>query len=292
MRPGLLAWGQYRYGKVALLVALLSLVLYISQGHGAAQPANGGTWQGYLLGGVGVGLIIWLSLLGVRKRSYRSRLGTVQGWSSAHVWLGSVLLLVVTLHCAAQFGWNVHTLAYALLCLVIISGFYGLYVYAHVPTHMSRNSAGQARDAWLEELSELDGQIRATARGCDAELQAMAISAVELTRLGGGLSQQLSARDRSTIKMPQSSRPVANAGQRVILDALAQRIPVAEKKSEAQVMNELLALFGRRQVILQRLRQHIQAQGLLRIWLYFHVPLTVALLAALLVHVLTVFLYW
>lgn len=292
MRTGLLAWHNYRYGRWALIVAVLSIVLYVTQSLEQSQPANGGTWQGYVLGSVGALLIIWLSVLGARKRSYASNLGTVQGWTSAHVWLGAVLLLVATLHCAAQFGWNVHTLAYVLMCLVVVSGFYGLYVYMHIPGRMAANSAGQDRSAWLEELGALDEQIREVARGCEAQLQLMAFSALELTRLGGGLWQQLSARDLSRIKTGDASKPLANMGQAVILQALAERIPVADKQSEAKVMNDLLALFGRRRVILLRLRKDIQAQALLKIWLYFHVPLTIALLAALSVHILTVFLYW
>ncbi|MCZ6856270.1 MAG: hypothetical protein O7G86_20330, partial [Gammaproteobacteria bacterium] len=34
---------------------------------GGGEPANGGTWQGYLLGTIGALLIVWLTLLGVRK---------------------------------------------------------------------------------------------------------------------------------------------------------------------------------------------------------------------------------
>ena len=64
-------------------------------------------------------------LLGVRKRRYRSGTGSLQGWTSAHVYIGTSLLVIVTLHTAFEFGWNVHTAAYALMVLVIDSGFIG-----------------------------------------------------------------------------------------------------------------------------------------------------------------------
>ena len=123
MRESLLSWRRQRYLKWALAVGALSILVYASQSSTDAQPPNGGTWQGYVLGTLGALLIVWLTFLGVRKRRYNSTSGTVQGWTSAHVYLGTVLLLVATLHCAAQFGMNVHTLAYVLMCLVVFSGF-------------------------------------------------------------------------------------------------------------------------------------------------------------------------
>ncbi|TXS96727.1 hypothetical protein FV139_04480 [Parahaliea maris] len=292
MHTSLLAWRNFRYGKWALLLGVIGIGLYLSQGGNAAQPPNGGTWQGYVLGTVGALLIVWLSVLGVRKRRYSSAAGTVQGWTSAHVYLGAVLLLIGTLHSAAQVGWNVHTLAYALMCLVIFSGFYGLYVYIHLPGHLATNNAGKDRDAWLEELADLDSNIRDTVESCDAELQAMALSALDLTQLGGSTWQQLTARDGSRIVLPGQSKAVSNAEQGIIVNALSERIPDARKQSQAEVLNELLALFGRRRVILHLLRQDVRLKGLLKVWLFVHIPLTIALLVALSIHIFSVFIYW
>ena len=77
-----------------------------------------------------------------------------------------------------------------------------------------------------------------------------------------------------------------------MINTLSRRIPDAGKQSEAEVLNQLLTLFGRRQFILGTLRRDIQLKGLLKIWLYLHIPLTVALLVALLIHILSVFIYW
>jgi hypothetical protein len=295
MRESLLSWQRYRYLHWSVLLGVISILLFVSQDADGPQPPNGGTWQGYVLGTIGALLIVWLTALGLRKRSYSSTLGTVQGWTSAHVYLGAMLLLVATLHCAAQFGWNVHTLAYVLMCLVIATGLYGLYVYMHMPDHMSRNNAGKDRQAWLEELAAVDESIRKAMERCDANVQTLALSALALTRLGGGILDQLLARDRCRVKPPgqgDDAKSVRNPEQGVVIDALSRLIPDARKQSEAEVLNELLALFGRRQVILQRLRRDIQHRALLKIWLYFHVPLTVSLLVALSIHILVVFLYW
>ncbi len=294
MHQNILRFSNRRYLFVAVGVLLLSVVLYLSQA-GGAQPPNGGTWQGYVLGTIGALLIVWLSLLGVRKRRYSSSLGTVQGWTSAHVYLGAALLVVATLHCAAQFGWNVHTLAYVLMAGVILSGFYGIYVYLHYPGRIAGNRLNQPRQAWLNELADVDEEALSAAADCGADVQSMVASAIELSRYGGGFFAQLSGKDYSMVHLPQAEgggKPLPNVEQQEVIKRLAKRIPRSNKRSEAAALDELLTLFSRRQTILRLLRNDIRMQGLVKVWLFFHVPLTVALLAALLVHILSVFIYW
>ena len=79
--------------------------------HRPPLAPNGGTSLGLALGTVAALLIVWLMLFGLRKRDYRSRLGTLRGWLSAHVYLGASLIVIGTLHTGFEFGWNVHTLA-------------------------------------------------------------------------------------------------------------------------------------------------------------------------------------
>ena len=47
--------GRYFYLSLALLV--ICILIYASQG--GKQPANGGTWQGYVLGTLGAVLIVF-----------------------------------------------------------------------------------------------------------------------------------------------------------------------------------------------------------------------------------------
>lgn len=51
-------------------------------------------------------------------------------------------------------------------------------------------------------------------------------------------------------------------------------------------------LLGRREAQLSKLRRHLRLRGLLEVWLWVHVPATVALLAALTAHVISEFYYW
>ena len=286
--------GRYLWWALALVA--LSAVVYSTQvGLGRR---NGGTWQGYTLGTAAALLIVWLALFGIRKRAYSSRLGTVQGWASAHVYLGIALTIVATLHCAFNFGWNIHTLAYALMIAVILSGFIGLYVYLNSPGTIADNRAGGARAELFAELYELDTEARDLAARCNPAVALAVKSSIERTVLGGSVLRQLAARDDSRLMVTDEATPdagarlVANTDQQAVIDFVSNRLPRTEKRAEAAVLQSLITVLCRRQMILRRIRRDIRLTGWLRLWLYVHVPLSIALIAALSAHILVTFVYW
>ena len=277
-----------------MLVA--AIAVYLSQP--ASLPRNGGSWQGYGLGGLGALLILWLAWLGIRKRRLRNNRGTLQGWTSAHVYLGLTLPVVATLHCAFQFGWNIHTLAYALMLGVIASGGYGLYSYLRFPRLLVNNRGEDSMDARLQELARLDAAALETAGECDESVHAGVTSAIERTAVGASFMDQLLARDRSRVTLaadpnaPEQTRQLANADQQAIMAFLTRRIPDTSRRGEAENLRNLLAAFGRRAEILRRVRRELSLQLRLKLWLCFHIPLTVGLIVALSAHVVSVFFYW
>jgi hypothetical protein len=278
---------RYLWWSLGLLV--LSGALYATQG--TVQPPNGGTWQGYVLGTLGALLIVWLTFLGVRKRSYKTTLGTVQGWTSAHVYLGTALLIIATLHSGFQVGWNLHTLAYVLMCIVIASGFFGLYSYLNNPALISRNREGGGRAELFAELFELDKQSRSLSQKCAPEVGIAVASSIERTTLGGGVYAQLFSGDESFF-VRGAGAPVRNSDQQGVIDFVADRLPRAQKGIEAANLQQLIVLLCRRQAVLRRIRRDIRLRGWLKIWLYFHIPVTFALLIALVVHIVSTFVYW
>lgn len=296
IHENILKYRSARYLWTSVAITVASVAVYVSQD--PSEPRNGGTWQGYVLGTAGALLIVWLSALGIRKRAYRSRLGSVQGWTSAHVYLGTVLVLVATLHCAAQFGWNVHTLAYALMVVVVLSGFFGVYTYLVHPRLLSDVRSGGSRDALFAELFELDKKGRGLARQCDPDIQGAVLSSIARTSLGGGVLAQLLGRDGSRFiaaSAGSDGKPVAaipNRDQQAVIDLVASTVPRANKHTEAANLQTLLSVLSRRQTILQRLRRDVRLQGWLRVWLYVHVPITIGLLAALTAHIVATFVYW
>lgn len=274
---------EYRAGlylKVALVGCLAAVALFAA--HAPATQGYGGSALGYTLGTVAALLVLWLMALGVRKRRYRSRLGTVQGWTSAHVYLGASLLVIATVHTGFEFGWNVHTLAYVLMLLVIASGVVGVYAYLHYPVLMTKNMADETLEALLLKIADLDRKCRRLALDLPDEVTAIVTRATRSStrepRIGGSLRRQLAG----------DAVPCPTRAAAAELVALGARY----KGEQATLHGQLVSAMTRKSVLIDRVRRDLRYRAFMHIWLYAHVPLSFALLAALIAHVVSVFYFW
>lgn len=291
MHESILAFRNRRYLWVALSVVVLSVAAYWI--HDPQEPPNGGTWLGYTLGTIGAVLILWLTWFGVRKRRYSSTVGTVQGWLSAHVYLGVALVVVVLLHSGFQYGWNVHTLALVLMLIVVASGGYGVFVYLKYPHRISENRGGVSNAELLMQLDDLDKRSVRAARDLPPEYAEFVDSGIRRTELGSTLWQRLRNEDQSRIVLPGSgSKAVSNTGQEAALDWLAEKQSTASDPDVAAKIGELSALLRNKRRLMKQLAVDLKLQAAIEIWLFVHVPVTAALLLALFAHILIVFLYW
>lgn len=295
MHQSIVGYRHARYFWVATILTVAAIAAYMW--HEPPDPPNGGTWLGYTLGTIGAALILWLMFLGIRKRRYNSRLGTVQGWTSAHIYLGSAVLILATLHSGWQVGWNVHTLAYVLMCLVIFSGFFGLFAYIRYPDLVTENRNGMTREQLFKQVKDLDRQCIRTAEGLDTETRALIESAAERTSVGGGWWSQLTGGDGSKLVLPATYASgeggmVSNKDQRKVVDLLSKRLAESRGGAELAGLQSLLSGVATKQALMRRIRRDIRFHALLQIWLYVHVPLSFGLLAALITHIVSVFIYW
>jgi hypothetical protein len=270
-----LEYRDYRYLKLAVLLVLAVVFAYgwyqYPLGH------YGGTPLGYTLGTIAALLIVWLMWLGVQKRRYRTT-GDIKGWVSAHVYLGTSLVVTATLHAAFQVGWNVHTLAYVLMMLVIASGFYGVYAYLRYPTVMTENLGEDTLEGLVLKIADIDREARRLALGMSDDVNRAVLASVKDTRIGGGVYAQL----RDSV----SSCPTTAAVR------LVKTLATTVKGEAARQHQELYGLMLRKERLVARARTDIRFKAIMDIWLYFHVPLSIALLAALVAHIVAVFFYW
>ncbi len=234
---------------------------------------NGGTWYGYTLGTIGLLLILWLTLLGLRKRAMTRGVWSLKAWTSAHVYLGLGLIVIATLHTGFQFGWNVHTLAYVLMMLVILSGLWGVTAYATIPVTLSSNRQELTETQMVDGLRAIDRELHDAAQPLDGKLAAAVQASLLQNPFGGGLWVRLAARDRGCATERAFRR----------LSGADQSDPVIAKVD---------GLLHRKREMLAQLRRHLRLKALLELWLYIHVPITFVLIAALTAHVVSVFFYW
>ncbi|MHA6334032.1 hypothetical protein ACXYL9_10155 [Qipengyuania sp. CAU 1752] len=266
---------RMRWAKIA---GALSFVLFLGYLLIDQQPRpNGGSWYGYLLGTIGLGLIIWLSLLGIRKRKMTEGHWSLKAWTSAHVYLGLSLVVIGTLHTGFQLGWNVHTLAWSLMMLVIVSGLYGIAVYATLPSQLSSNRKEMTRKQMVDAVEAIDRQLEQAAQPLDREQSNLVIAALEQDIFAGGFWARLSGNySKCTTKRA--------------LDSMPDDFRTSQNEISAE--GKVRALLRRRAASLAQIRRHMQIKARLEIWLFIHIPATIALLAALLAHVISVFYYW
>jgi hypothetical protein len=294
MHQSFINFRGYRYALMALAGSVAAMLWYMLDR--PRVPPNGSTWLGYTLGTIAALLVIFLALFGVRKRSFHSTVGTAIGWLSAHVYLGLAALLIATLHSGMHFGRNVHTVAYVLMCIVTLSGVWGVYAYVSFPGAMMQQRGNRRRSEFLRQIAEIDSSALDLAAGISPWIGHMLAEGARRTDLGGGsLWKQLRGRDESTLMLgtaPQQAHLVSNANQRMLIRTLAELRPGRSSAVALSSVQKLLELAGSKAALLQRLRRETQLAALLRIWLFLHVPMCCALLAALGIHVVTVFLYW
>lgn len=269
---GFLRYANFRWAKISgglcLLIILSYALVDVTPRH------NGGSWYGYTLGTIGALLILWLTALGYRKRKMTSDYWSLKAWTSAHVYLGLSLIVIGTWHTGFQLGWNVHTLAWVLMMLVILSGLYGIIVYATLPQALSNNRDEMTQMQMLEAIRAFDRQLHAAAQPLTPQDTAPVLASLDEDPFAGGIMARLSGR------YPRCAT------------AAALRALGASRNGDAEARDKVIGLLSQKEAALARLREHLRLRALLEIWLYVHVPLTFALIAALSAHIISVFFYW
>lgn len=266
----------YRWLNISVLLCVAVTLGYI---FADVRPRpNGGTWYGYVLGVLGTILILWLTMLGVRKRIPSRKRWSLKGWTSAHVYLGLSLIVIGTLHAGFQIGWNVHTLSYVLMMLVILSGLLGVIAYATLPKWMSLNREELTEDQMIEGLRSMDRQLNDAAQPLEFRYSELVRKAIKEDPFSGGLLQRLFG------IYPQSAATRTLAKYHDEIEG--------QRGRDENPLGKINGLLARKNVKLTRFRKHLRYKALLEVWLYFHIPLTFALIAALSAHIISVFFYW
>ena len=314
-RSGVLGYKNFRYLKATGLLSVIAIGAYLIQDQSYGGTWLG--YALGILSVLNIGLLMWYGIAKRRisgaqdRRQYQKnatrkqdgdadqaglpgssaerrklqakdswRYGvTLQGWLSAHIYLGASLIVFASLHTAFHFGWNVHTLSFVLMMLVIASGFYGVYAYLNYPRMITLNMGSGSMEDLLLKIGELDELARTRALSLPDEVNALVLRACRETRLGGNFFQQLKGWQRDC--------PTSFAVQQVLL--LGKKYT---KDDQPKLLRDLYSVLLHKEKLVLRARNLIMLQARLQAWLYLHAPLSVALLAALAAHIVAIYFYW
>lgn len=98
-----------------------------------------GTWltMRWLTGLVGLLGIAAVMTYPIRKQIYRRRAGALRYWMLAHVYLGGLAAVLLTLHAGAHTGGLLTTSLYVTFYFVIGTGIFGIFAYIFAPRIMT-----------------------------------------------------------------------------------------------------------------------------------------------------------
>lgn len=273
---------------VAVIISVIAITAYVV--HDPIGGRDGSTAVGFGLGGFSALIVLYLAWLGVRKRRFSSSKGRRRDVVSAHVYLGLALIFTATLHTGFEFEWSIHTLGYILLMLVILSGIFGISVYAGLPDAISRNLSelivekkrfdSSNLEQLEQDIEDIDKRLERAMQFLPDVFRAPVKNSLENTRLGGGIVRILSGSSRrcATAKALAEVRDLIDRGH----------FTDEERRRLVEVNRDL----ARKREVAACLRRDGRYRALLQIWLWIHVPLTSALIFTLIAHVILVFFYW
>jgi hypothetical protein len=164
------------------------------------------------------------------------------------------------------------------MMLVILTGIYGISVYASLPRDLSDNSAEFTRPQMIDAVQKIDRQLQIAAQPLGVADTAIVRRSMDDNPFRGGVFRRLSGH-----------HPRCSTARAVV--ELRRRQATATGEQE-DALDAVIRLLERKSAALGRIREHMRVRAMLEVWLYIHVPVTFALIAALGAHIVSVFFYW
>ena len=266
----------------APLVLLLGMQLPVAT---YLSPKSG---IGYAIGIVGGVMILLQLLYALRKRVHFMRfLGTVAGWFQVHMMFGIVAPVCILIHCGFSLGATNSNIALFCMLTVAGSGIFGRYFYAKIHRGLYgrkanlaelQASAGELRDRgskllMMPKLMELaDEQERRLLAVADWNSALLGLAPFAIaSRFGSGrarLRRYARAAINLTAERHKAVATQRDRFERVAFDYIQRRMRATREVVEFRIYERLFS-----------------------VWHVLHVPLFLMLIAAGIVHVVSVHVY-
>lgn len=255
---------------LSLLSVVILSFIYIFDSPPSGK--SGRSLYGYSVGILCAAAVLYLMWYGIRKRSYHSANTTLKGWLSAHVWLGLSLILAGLLHSGFRLGWNIHSLTYILMVIVIVSGIWGAINYKFLAPQIGLHRGSGSLKTLIEQFHVLGMNIQTLSEG----------KSDNFFRLRNKVDTEL---PRSISKLLFTS--LAPAMDEKQMTQLLMSMPDQERSFGLT----LVQIAEKKRTLALQIQKEIRIAAKLKFWLIIHLPVSIILLVALIVHVVCVLIY-
>lgn len=253
----------------ALFSALVVFLIWWLDEEYAASLRDVQYFNGWVLAAFVTGLM----LLPLRKRLSGFPLGNARYWLQVHYYAGIAAFGVFLLH--SQFrlpNAPIEWILWVLFCIVSISGAFGGLLSRHIPKRLEGHGGRVLFEQIEPRRAAVAGQAEQLVRDAVTSGKTRSLSDLYFNRLAGYFSRP----SNLIAHLRMSDTPV----RRIVgeLHSL-ERYLDSEGRDQLSAMEQLV-------LAKNNLDFHRANAGLLKIWLFFHVPAAFALIAAIVVHVL------
>jgi hypothetical protein len=272
---------------ITIAAIVLNLLIYVPYAV-MSQAPGGGTPIGLFFGSVALGLMVFASLLSVRKRFPIWRIGRAQTWMRAHLWLGFLALPMVLFHAAFHARGLLSGILMALTWIVVVSGIVGAWLQHTLPTKMFRevpyetiyDQIGSIERQLVNEADDFATQVTerlAPGRGAGATVVLTLLTIPELQGELAGFGKFYAEEVRPYLSREQAGTEMRRREySERRFEAFRKLLPEAAGTPIAA----LESICEEKRQLDHQARMHRVLHG----WLLCHLPLSAALLLLAFVH--------
>jgi hypothetical protein len=276
----------------AALALVAASIVYLPYSARTPGGARGGTPVGLAYGVCGLALMLFAALLSLRKRFPIWRIGRTTAWMRGHLWLGLLSFPMIVFHAGFVFGAAFTAVLMWLFVIVIVSGLLGAalqhvlprLMFERVPMETIYEQIPHVRQQLVEEsdaiVAQACGALEVTAApsaaggSTDALATVMRMDADDSAPLREFYLTQM----RPFVTAPDAPHLLAD---RRAAEARFAQLRTVLPPAFAAAIDDLESLCEEERQLSQQLRMHRLLHG----WLLVHVPMSFALVALAVVHV-------
>jgi len=237
------------------------------------EPGKG-VW--HPLGWIGSGMMVSMMLYSVRKRiAWFSSFGSLRHWLTAHMFLGILGPLFVTLHTTFKFGGIIATSFWSMI-ITMIFGILGRYIYVQIP----RSLAGTQLEVHDIEctIETIDAQLSKYSGGIKISDFSKVINAADIDPENIGLLKTLLVTLQSDVTISYRIFQL-------------NRILKTNYHIPRKIRKEIDFLLKKKAALIRKRNYLSTSHRLLHYWHIVHIPLAIVMFLIMMLHVVIYYLF-